>query len=81
MERTVLKGLRSAKPSRMEVMSILLRHPYHHSQPISIPVHFLNNSYQVSENINAFENLTCHLIRQHLEFETVYSVIYLQSET
>ena len=48
MERTVLRGLRVAKPSRMEVMSILLRHPYHHSQPISIPVHFLNDSYQVS---------------------------------
>jgi hypothetical protein len=48
LERTQQQGLREVKPSRMEVMSILLRHPYHHSQPISIPVHFLNNSYQVS---------------------------------
>ncbi|KAL4238975.1 Pleckstrin y domain-containing H member 2 [Mactra antiquata] len=47
LERSQLQGLREVKPSRMEVMSILLRHPYHHSQPISIPVHFLNNSYQV----------------------------------
>ncbi|KAK3597816.1 hypothetical protein CHS0354_029375 [Potamilus streckersoni] len=47
LERTILKGLREAKPSRMEVLSILLRHPYHHSQPLSIPVHFLNNNYQV----------------------------------
>ncbi|KAJ8308071.1 hypothetical protein KUTeg_012945 [Tegillarca granosa] len=47
LERTIIKGIREAKPSRMEVMSMLLRHPYHHSLPISIPVHFLNNAYQV----------------------------------
>ncbi|XP_048737628.1 pleckstrin homology domain-containing family H member 1-like isoform X3 [Ostrea edulis] len=47
LERTILKGNRDAKPSRMEIMSILLRHPYHHSQPISIPVHLMNNTYQV----------------------------------
>lgn len=47
LERTILKGNRDARPSRMEIMSILLRHPYHHSQPISIPVHLMNNNYQV----------------------------------
>ncbi|XP_022332423.2 pleckstrin homology domain-containing family H member 1-like isoform X4 [Crassostrea virginica] len=47
LERTILKGNRDARPSRMEIMSILLRHPYHHSQPISIPVHLTNNAYQV----------------------------------
>ncbi|XP_061173057.1 pleckstrin homology domain-containing family H member 1-like isoform X2 [Saccostrea echinata] len=47
LERTILKGNRDARPSRMEIMSILLRHPYHHSQPISIPVHLMNNTYQV----------------------------------
>nr|KAG5695938.1 hypothetical protein BaRGS_017519 [Batillaria attramentaria] len=47
LERTMVKGTREAAPSRMEVMSMLLRHPYHHSQPISIPVHFLQDSYQV----------------------------------
>ncbi|XP_071081218.1 pleckstrin homology domain-containing family H member 1-like isoform X1 [Haliotis cracherodii] len=47
LERIILKGVRESKPSRMEVMSMLLRHPYHHSQPISIPVHFLNDTYQV----------------------------------
>jgi hypothetical protein len=31
----------------MEAMSILLRNPYHHSQHLSIPVHFLNGTYQV----------------------------------
>lgn len=31
----------------MEAMSILLRNPFHHSQPLSIPVHFLNGTYQV----------------------------------
>lgn len=35
------------KPSRMEVLSILLKNPYHHSLPHSIPVHFLNGTYQV----------------------------------
>jgi hypothetical protein len=33
----------------MEVLSILLKNPYHHSLPHAIPVHMLNGSYQVSE--------------------------------
>lgn len=48
LERTKLCGVREARPSRMEVLSILLRNPFHHSQPISIPVHLLNNTYQVT---------------------------------
>ncbi len=47
LDRTLQNGSREARPSRMEVLSILLRNPYHHSQPISIPVHFLNGTYQV----------------------------------
>ncbi|KAL4656153.1 pleckstrin homology domain-containing family H member 1-like isoform X2 [Arapaima gigas] len=47
LERTMQNGEREAKPSRMEVLSILLRNPYHHSLPFSIPVHFVNNAYQV----------------------------------
>uniref|UniRef100_A0A3Q2YPC4 Pleckstrin homology, MyTH4 and FERM domain containing H2 n=1 Tax=Hippocampus comes TaxID=109280 RepID=A0A3Q2YPC4_HIPCM len=47
MERTQQKGDRQARPSRMEILSILLRNPYHHSLPFSVPVHFLNNTYQV----------------------------------
>lgn len=31
----------------MEVVSILLRNPFHHSLPFSIPVHFANGTYQV----------------------------------
>lgn len=46
MERTQQKGERQARPSRMEILSILLRNPYHHSLPFSVPVHFLNNTYQ-----------------------------------
>ncbi|KAL6101564.1 plekhh2 [Pungitius sinensis] len=46
-ERTQQKGERQARPSRMEILSILLRNPYHHSLPFSVPVHFLNNTYQV----------------------------------
>ncbi|XP_051941465.1 pleckstrin homology domain-containing family H member 1 isoform X2 [Hippocampus zosterae] len=47
LERTLHNGEREAKPSRMEIVSILLRNPYHHSLPFSIPVHFMNNTYQV----------------------------------
>lgn len=31
----------------MEVLSILLKNPYHHSLPHAIPVHFSNGTYQV----------------------------------
>ncbi|XP_069495090.1 pleckstrin homology domain-containing family H member 1 [Ambystoma mexicanum] len=47
VERTLQTGDREAKPSRLEIVSILLRHPYHHSMPFSIPVHFMNGTYQV----------------------------------
>uniref|UniRef100_A0A4W5L9E2 Pleckstrin homology domain containing, family H (with MyTH4 domain) member 1 n=1 Tax=Hucho hucho TaxID=62062 RepID=A0A4W5L9E2_9TELE len=47
VERTLQNGEREAKPSRMEILSILLRNPYHHSLPFSIPVHFKNVTYQV----------------------------------
>ncbi|XP_071414234.1 pleckstrin homology domain-containing family H member 1 isoform X1 [Pithys albifrons albifrons] len=47
VDRTVQVGEREAKPSRMEIVSILLRNPYHHSLPFSIPVHFMNGTYQV----------------------------------
>lgn len=48
IKRTLENGGREAKPSRMEVLSILLKNPYHHSLPHAIPVHFLNGTYQVS---------------------------------
>uniref|UniRef100_A0A672T9F0 Pleckstrin homology, MyTH4 and FERM domain containing H2 n=1 Tax=Sinocyclocheilus grahami TaxID=75366 RepID=A0A672T9F0_SINGR len=47
LERTQQKGARQARSSRMEILSILLRNPYHHSLPFSVPVHFRNNTYQV----------------------------------
>ncbi|XP_059746882.1 pleckstrin homology domain-containing family H member 1 isoform X3 [Bos taurus] len=47
VERTLQTGEREARPSRMEVVSILLRNPFHHSLPFSIPVHFANGTYQV----------------------------------
>lgn len=47
LERSLQMGPRQAKPSRMEVLSILLKNPYHHSLPHAIPVHLLNNTYQV----------------------------------
>lgn len=45
--RCTINGDREAKPSRMEVLSILLKNPYHHSLPHAIPVHFANGTYQV----------------------------------
>lgn len=50
VDRTVQTGEREAKPSRMEIVSILLRNPYHHSLPFSIPVHFMNGTYHVSQH-------------------------------
>ncbi|XP_023566998.1 pleckstrin homology domain-containing family H member 2 isoform X3 [Octodon degus] len=47
VERTQQNGDREARPSRMEILSTLLRNPYHHSLPFSIPVHFMNGLYQV----------------------------------
>ena len=47
LERAVTNGPRQAKPSRMEVLSILLKNPHHHSLPHALPVHFLNETYQV----------------------------------
>ncbi|XP_033220742.1 uncharacterized protein CG43867 [Belonocnema kinseyi] len=47
LERTLQNGGREVKPSRMEVLSILLKNPFHHSLPHAIPVHFLNGTYQV----------------------------------
>lgn len=47
LEWSLHQGGREARPSRLEVISILLRNPYHHSLPISIPVHFINSTYQV----------------------------------
>ena len=47
VERTLSNGERESRPSRMEIVSILLRNPYHHSLPFSIPVHFMNSTYQV----------------------------------
>ena len=47
LDRTLKNGPREFGPSRMEVLSILLRNPYHHSLPHSIPVNFVNQTYNV----------------------------------
>lgn len=47
LEKCVVNGARSAKPSRMEVLSILLKNPHHHSLPHAVPVHVLNGTYNV----------------------------------
>lgn len=49
LERTIRNGGRETKPSRMEVLSILLKNPYHHSLPHAIPVHMLNGTYHVRQ--------------------------------
>lgn len=47
IERTIANGTRDNVPSRTEVMSILLRNPYDHSTPHSLPVSFADGSYLV----------------------------------
>ncbi|KAJ7357469.1 Pleckstrin y domain-containing H member 2 [Desmophyllum pertusum] len=47
LERILQNGKREARPSRMEVLSVLLRKPYDHSCLMSIPVHFIDGSSQV----------------------------------
>ncbi len=47
LERAVANGPRQCRPSRMEVLSILLKNPHHHSLPHAVPVHMLNETYQV----------------------------------
>ncbi|CAG9859770.1 unnamed protein product [Phyllotreta striolata] len=48
LERTILAGGRELKPSRMEVLSILLKNPQHHALPHSMPVHLLNGTYHIT---------------------------------
>ncbi|XP_017067570.1 uncharacterized protein CG43867 isoform X9 [Drosophila eugracilis] len=65
LERTLKNGGRETKPSRMEVLSILLKNPYHHSLPHAIPVHMMNTTYQVvsfdgSTTIEEFQSTLAH---------------------
>ncbi|XP_016986442.1 uncharacterized protein CG43867 isoform X7 [Drosophila rhopaloa] len=65
LERTLKNGGRETKPSRMEVLSILLKNPYHHSLPHAIPVHMMNTTYQVvsfdgSTTIEEFQATLAH---------------------
>ncbi|XP_066534880.1 pleckstrin homology domain-containing family H member 2 [Hoplias malabaricus] len=82
VERTQQKGDRQARPSRMEILSILLRNPYHHSLPFSLPVHFLNNTYQVvgfdaSTTVDEFQ---CRLNQDTGMRKTGYSGFSLYSD-
>lgn len=45
IERTSSNGCRDNVPARTEILSILLRNPYDHSTPHSIPVSFADTSY------------------------------------
>ncbi|XP_016949435.1 uncharacterized protein CG43867 isoform X12 [Drosophila biarmipes] len=65
LERTLKNGGRETKPSRMEVLSILLKNPYHHNLPHAIPVHMMNTTYQVvsfdgSTTIEEFQATLAH---------------------
>lgn len=60
-------GGRELKPSRMEVLSILLKNPQHHSLPHSMPVHLLNGTYHItsfdgSTTIKEFQDSLAHEI-------------------
>jgi len=45
IERTLSNGSRDNVPSRTEIMSILMRNPYDHSTPHSLPINFEDSSY------------------------------------
>ncbi|XP_074025916.1 uncharacterized protein CG43867 isoform X5 [Leptinotarsa decemlineata] len=67
LERTILAGGRELKPSRMEVLSILLKNPQHHALPHSMPVHLLNGTYHItsfdgSTSIKEFQDSLAHEI-------------------
>ncbi|XP_068907075.1 uncharacterized protein CG43867 isoform X3 [Tenebrio molitor] len=67
LERTIQTGGRELKPSRMEVLSILLKNPQHHSLPHSMPVHLLNGTYHISSfdgstTIKEFQDSLAHEI-------------------
>ncbi|XP_048526444.1 uncharacterized protein CG43867 isoform X5 [Dendroctonus ponderosae] len=67
LERTISAGGRELKPSRMEVLSILLKNPQHHSLPHSMPVHLLNGTYHItsfdgSTTIKEFQDTLAHEI-------------------
>lgn len=47
IDRTTANGCRDNAPSRTEILSILLRNPYDHSTPHSMPVSFTDGSYLV----------------------------------
>lgn len=75
LQRTIQCGNREMKPSRMEVLSILLKNPYHHSLPHSIPVHFLNGSYQVCSSIIFTQSLRVKILQQNLWMEYFHFII------
>ncbi|XP_049277395.1 uncharacterized protein CG43867 isoform X10 [Anopheles funestus] len=66
LERTMQNGGRETKPSRMEVLSILLKNPYHHSLPHAIPVHMMNATYQVVsfDGSTTIEEFHCTLAQE-----------------
>lgn len=49
IDRTAANGARFSIPSRTEIIGILLRNPYEHSEPHSLPVRFCDGSYLVVE--------------------------------
>lgn len=87
LERTIRNGGRETKPSRMEVLSILLKNPYHHSLPHAIPVHMMNGTYHVSSlhsphptrsPLGIFNN-QCNLFVQVVSFDGSTTIEEFQS--
>ena len=67
LERAVVKGPRLCRPSRVEVLSILLKNPHHHSLPHAVPVHMMNDTYHVvgydgSTTVLELEDQLCSLL-------------------
>lgn len=78
IERTTKNGARDNVPSRTEIMSILLRNPYDHSTPHSLPVSFADGSYLVvgadgSTTVEEFmENMSKNIDIRHSQHSDFY---------
>lgn len=87
LERTIKNSGRETKPSRMEVLSILLKNPYHHSLPHAIPVHMMNGSYHVNI-LNRFSlivlypaRFTFGLNKNNSHFRSYHSMVRQRSKS
>lgn len=65
----------------MEVLSILMKNPYHHSLPHAIPVHMMNGAYQVCNNKMKTFTFDKYSNFYHCQFLTPIQVVSFDGST